>query len=623
MRKTSLKMISVFMALFMLISTVLFSVPANAAAAPALSATSLSVYVGKTATLKMKNTNAKVAWATSNKGIATVDSKGVVKGIKAGNANITATVNKKKYVCKVTVKNAPAPALSATKLSVYVGKTATLQMKNTNAKVAWSTSNKSIATVNSKGVVKGIKAGNANITATVNKKKYVCKVTVKKQASSKPTPKPTKKPVIKVAGIKLSLAGSTSSTNSINIGTTGNVIATIAPANATNKTVSWKTSNADILSINSNGQVVAKKVGTAKITATAVDGSKKTASISIKVVRPVIKVSSITVRVESGYSSTILDNGNTSLIAVVSPSNASNTAVKWSSSSSSIASVDSSGYVTGKKAGTVTIKATAADGSKVYGSIVITVKPAVTTKVTSVKVSVAPGCSDRIYDNNGKTKLNAEVLPANASIRAVTWKSSSSTIATVDDSGNVTGLKAGTATVTATATDGSRKYGSLKITVLQTGEVQVSRIANKTQTNIKKALTELSFSIIVDPQSSNGCDGVTRSIILSEYSDTFVYHELGHFLAYVSGNRDKTSEFASIYNSEKTNYPGNKSRISNASEYFAQAYEDYTKSASALRKACPQTYNYIKACINDLGKLVKEPSFSQMNLAGLKYNCGK
>lgn len=102
-----------------------------------------------------------------------------------------------------------------------------------------------------------------------------------------------------------------------------------------------------------------------------------------------------------------------------------------------------------------------------------------------------------------------------------------------------------------------------------------------------------------------------------------MYHELGHFLAYVSGNRDKTSEFASIYNSEKTNYPGNKSRISNASEYFAQAYEDYTKSASALRKACPQTYNYIKACINDLGKLVKEPSFSQMNLAGLKYNCGK
>lgn len=618
MRKTSLKMISVFMALLMLITTVLFSVPANAAAAPALSATKLSVYVGKTATLKMKNTNAKVAWATSNKGIATVDSKGVVKGIKAGNANITATVNKKKYVCKVTVKNAPAPALSATTLSVYVGKTATLKMNNTNAKVTWSTSNKSIATVNSNGVVKGVKAGNANITATVSNKKYICKVTVKKAA-----PTPTKKPVIKVSGIKLSLAGSTGNSNTIDLGKEGNVIATIVPANATNKTVSWKTSNAGILAVDSNGKITAKSVGTAKITATAADGSKKTAAISIKVVRPIIKVSSISVKVESGYSSTILDNGNTSLIAVVSPSNASNTAVKWTSSSSSIASVDSNGYVTGKKAGTTTIKATAADGSGKYGTITITVKPAITTKVTSVKVSVDPGYSDKIYDNNGKTKLSAEVLPANASVRDVTWKSGTTSVATVDSNGYVTGIKAGTATITATATDGTRKYGSVKITVLQTGEIPITKIASKTQTNVKKALTTLSFSIIVDPQSSNGCDGITRSIILSEYSDNFVYHEIGHFLAYVSGNKDKTSEFSSIYNSEKAEYPGNKSRISNVSEYFAQAYEDYTKNSSALRKACPQTYNYIKTCINDLSKLTSQPSFAQMNLSNLKYNCGK
>lgn len=543
MRKTSLKIISILLALFMLISTVLFSIPVNAAAAPALSAKTLSVYVGKTATLKMNNTNAKVTWSTSNKSIVTVNSNGVVKGVKAGNANITATVSNKKYICKVTVKKA--------------------------------------------------------------------------------APTPTKKPVIKVSGIKLSLAGNTGNSNTIDLGKEGNVIATIVPANATNKTVSWKTSNAGILAVDSNGKITAKSVGTAKITATAADGSKKTAAISIKVVRPIIKVSSISVKVESGYSSTILDNGNTSLIAVVSPSNASNTAVKWTSSSSSIASVDSNGYVTGKKAGTTTIKATSADGSGKYGTITITVKPAITTKVTSVKVSVDPGYSDKIYDNNGKTKLSAEVLPANASVRDVTWKSGTTSVATVDSNGYVTGIKAGTATITATATDGTRKYGSVKITVLQTGEIPITKIASKTQTNVKKALTTLSFSIIVDPQSSNGCDGITRSIILSEYSDNFVYHEIGHFLAYVSGNKDKTSEFSSIYNSEKAGYPGNKSRISNVSEYFAQAYEDYTKNSSALRKACPQTYNYIKTCINDLSKLTSQPSFTQMNLSNLKYNCGK
>ena len=307
----------------------------------------------------------------------------------------------------------------------------------------------------------------------------------------------------------------------------------------------------------------------------------------------------------------------------MSPSNASNTSVKWTSSSSSIASVDSNGYVTGKKAGTTTIKATAADGSGKYGTITITVKPAITTKVTSVKVSVDPGYSNKIYDNNGTTKLSAEVLPSNASVKDVTWKSGTTSVATVDSNGYVTGIKAGTATITATATDGTKKYGSVKITVLQTGEIPITKIASKTQTNVKKALTTLSFSIIVDPQSSNGCDGITRSIILSEYSDDFVYHEIGHFLAYVSGNKDKTSEFSSIYNSEKAEYPGNKSRISNVSEYFAQAYEDYTKNSSALRKACPQTYNYIKECINNLSKLTSQPSFAQMNLSNLKYNCGK
>ena len=618
MRKTNLKIISILLALFMLISTVLFSIPVNAAAAPALSAKTLSIYVGKTSTLKMNNTKAKVTWSTSNKSIATVNANGVVKGVKAGNANITAAVSNKKYVCKVTVKKAPTPALSAKTLSIYVGKTSTLKMNNTKAKVTWSTSNKSIATVNANGVVKGVKAGNANITAAVSNKKYVCKVTVKKAA-----PTPTKKPVIKVSTIKLSLAGSSGNSNTIDLGKEGNVIATIAPTNATNKTVSWKTSNAGILAVDSNGKITAKSVGTAKITATAADGSKKTDVISIKVVRPIIKVSSISVKVESGYSSTILDNGNTSLIAVVSPSNASNTSVKWTSSSSSIASVDSNGYVTGKKAGTTTIKATAADGSGKYGTITITVKPAITTKVTSVKVSVDPGYSNKIYDNNGTTKLSAEVLPSNASVKDVTWKSGTTSVATVDSNGYVTGIKAGTATITATATDGTKKYGSVKITVLQTGEIPITKIASKTQTNVKKALTTLSFSIIVDPQSSNGCDGITRSIILSEYSDDFVYHEIGHFLAYVSGNKDKTSEFSSIYNSEKAEYPGNKSRISNVSEYFAQAYEDYTKNSSALRKACPQTYNYIKECINNLSKLTSQPSFAQMNLSNLKYNCGK
>lgn len=513
--------------------------------------------------------------------------------------------------------NAAAPALSAKTLTVTVGKTATLKMKNTTAKAAWTSSNKTIATVSSAGVVKGIKAGTANITATVNKKKYVCKVTVKKPAA-----------VVKVSSIRLSLvvAGQTSKTT-MDLGKSGNVIATVLPANATNKTIAWKTSNAKVVSIDTNGKVSAKGVGTAKITATAADGSKKTASMTITVKKPIIKVTSIKVSVGAGYSKTILDNkGQTYLIASVSPYNASNTNVRWKSSNTSIASVDQYGYVTGKKPGKVTITATAADGSGKYGTMDITVNAAVATKVTSVTVAVAPGYSDKIYDNNGTTKLTASVFPSNASIKTVTWKSNSPSVASVDSNGMVTALKAGTATITATATDGSRKYGSVKITVLQTGEVAITKIAGRAHSNVKNALNTLNFSIVVDPQSSNLCDGTTRTIVLSEYSDSYVYHEIGHFLAYVSGNKDKSSDFITIYNAEKTKYSGDQKRITNVSEYFAQSYEEYTRStttSNALRKERPQTYNYIKTCVTNLSKLIKDPSFSQMNLSGLKYNCGK
>ena len=123
--------------------------------------------------------------------MATVTSKGVVKAVKKGTATITATAadgSGKKAVCKITVKQ-PVTGLkiSKTALTVTRGKTAALKVtvspSNANNKtLKWTTSNKAVATVTSKGVVKGIKKGTATITATAtdgSKKKVTCKVTVK------------------------------------------------------------------------------------------------------------------------------------------------------------------------------------------------------------------------------------------------------------------------------------------------------------------------------------------------------------------------------------------------------------------------------------------------------------
>ena len=145
------------------------------AAAPKLNKKTASVTVGKTVQLTVKNTKSKVKWSTSNKKIATVTSKGLVKGKKVGTATVTAKVGKKSLKCKVTVK----VGLNKTKETLYIGDTSQLKLSGTSQKVKWSTSKKSVATVNSKGKVTAKKSGTATITAKLGKKSYKYKVTVK------------------------------------------------------------------------------------------------------------------------------------------------------------------------------------------------------------------------------------------------------------------------------------------------------------------------------------------------------------------------------------------------------------------------------------------------------------
>lgn len=151
---------------------------------PRLSKTNISVYKGKTYTLKLKNTksNKKVKWLTSNKKVVSVKqsgSKAVITGVKAGKATVTAKYGNKKYKCKVTVKNKPV-ALSNTSVSLKKGTRYTLKLKNATAsKVKWSSSNKSVATVSKNGVVAAKKAGKATITAKYGNKKYKCTIVVK------------------------------------------------------------------------------------------------------------------------------------------------------------------------------------------------------------------------------------------------------------------------------------------------------------------------------------------------------------------------------------------------------------------------------------------------------------
>lgn len=156
------------------------------AASIKLNKSKVQLNVGASTTLKITGTSKKVTWKSSNKSIATVSSSGKVTGKKAGKATITATVNKKKYKCTVTVVN--PVKLNKTSIKLNLKESYQLKVLNTTKKISWKSSNRSIATVSSSGKVTGKKAGKTTITATINKKTYKCSVTVRNtQATNRTT----------------------------------------------------------------------------------------------------------------------------------------------------------------------------------------------------------------------------------------------------------------------------------------------------------------------------------------------------------------------------------------------------------------------------------------------------
>ena len=266
-----------------------------------LNKTSVALVSGKTekltATINPSDTtdSKTLTWTSSNTKVATVDANGNIKAISAGTANITVkTSNGKTATAKVTVTNPQAVtkptnptqkpttkptnkviAITSVKInqksaSVMVGKTtkltATINPSNTTQSktLTWTSSNTKIATVDKNGVVKGIKAGTANITVkTSNGKTATIKVTV-----VKPTP---------IKSVKLN-----KKTLKLELGKSATVKATINPSNTTdNKTLTWSSSNKKVATVDQNGKITAIGAGTATITVKTTNGKKATVKVTV------------------------------------------------------------------------------------------------------------------------------------------------------------------------------------------------------------------------------------------------------------------------------------------------------------------------------------------------------
>ncbi|TDE17361.1 Ig-like domain-containing protein [Dyadobacter psychrotolerans] len=218
----------------------------------------------------------------------------------------------------------------------------------TNQKVTWTSSNTSTVSVDGSGLLRGVSPGTAVITATTDEGRKTASSTV--TAAN-----------IAVTGVTIPSTGSVGVNNSVTLA------ATIQPANATNKTLIWSTSNAGIVSVNQSGVVTGVAPGDATITVTTQDGAKTASSV--------ISASNVLLAsvVLSKTNATVGVGDTTSIKATVAPLNASNKTVVWNSSDPSVATVNSSGIVTAVAIGTATVTATAQDASGLSSGSAITV----------------------------------------------------------------------------------------------------------------------------------------------------------------------------------------------------------------------------------------------------------
>lgn len=428
-----------------------------------LSKTSATVYTTQSGTLKAtvlpeSSYDKSVVWSTSNKRVATVDQKGKVTAVGSGVAVITCKTKVGGITATCTVKVLKKVEVSSVSLNtaggnMYKGKTYQLRYgiypENATFKnVVWSSSNSKIVAVNQNGLIKGLTAGTAVITCRSkdNPMAYAtCTVRV----------------VVATQGVKLS-----HSSGALYAGYPGKLKATVYPADATDKRVTWTSSNPSVLTVDSNGNLKAIKAGTAVITCKTRNGGY-TAECTVRVV-PVIRTTAVKLNRTSGamYAGTY-----SQLFATVLPSNASIKEVTWSSSDTSVIKVGSDGKVFAVKPGTAVITCKTVDGGK---TAKCTVK-VVPVNPTGVALNTKGGSM-----NYGKTyQLKATVYPANATDKRVTWSSSNPKAVSVSSTGLIKALTPNSSAVITckTVTGGYVAKCTVKVNPLKVTGVKLNHSA--------------------------------------------------------------------------------------------------------------------------------------------------
>ena len=412
-------------------------------------------------------------WSSSNTSVITVDENGTVKAVGVGEAIITVTADGGKTASlTIKVKEIDSTEVTGIELDKPVlrlvkGQTAQLnetvkpeELASTLQSVVWASSNEKIATVVN-GSVTAVAAGEATITVTTinGGKSATCKVYVEESNVT----------LESIAFEKTSLE--------IVEGKSETLKVIFTPSNAINQDVTFESSDETIVTIDENGKLTAIMPGETTITATSEEGGfTATCNVVVTEAIPVeeIELDITTLELYTGDS--------TQINATVTPDNATDKEIIWTSSDENVVTVNANGKVTAVGVGTAIITASSLDGE-----ITATCEVTITEFIAVESVTLDKESVDIM--KNSDIILSATVNPENATNKKLTWSSDNEDVAKVeeteDGSAKVTGVGDGTAVITVTTEDGNFTATCNVTVTTGTGKV----------TGVKLSANEMTLSI--------------------------------------------------------------------------------------------------------------------------------
>ncbi|WP_161601495.1 S-layer homology domain-containing protein [Paenibacillus luteus] len=309
--------------------------------------------------------------------------------------------------------------------------------------------------------------------------------------------------------------------SSLDVGTSLTMYAEILPAGALYSNVMWSVEDGTgAATINSNGVLTGTEVGTVTVKATAIDGSAVYGTKLITIKEPDVLVQTISVAA-AGEVISVEAGTELQIYAAAAPANATNKAVSWSVlPGTGTASINAaSGLLTAGSPGTVTVEAEALDGSGVIGSMTLTITAVPVSSITVTGVSTVE------VDKN--VTFTTAVAPANATDKAIQWSVENGTgTATINASGVLTGITAGTVSVKAMAVDGSAVYGTKLITITEP-VVPVQTISITAEDEVTSVETGTELQIFAAAAPANATNKTVSWSVLPETGTASIDAESG------------------------------------------------------------------------------------------------